>query len=186
MNEAEVDPDPGMILWLNGTFGVGKTTTARAICERRAGFGLFDPETVGSTLVSNLGDRRVADFQDLPEWRSLVPKTAARMLSETGKDLVAVQTVLVESYWEEIRRGLAELRVGVVHVLLDCSEAVLRERIAQDDLERGAEAWRLHHLEQYQVARKWLVPAADLVVDTSTLSPDEVVERVISALPAAL
>jgi adenylylsulfate kinase-like enzyme len=36
-----------MIIWLNGTFGAGKTTTARQLAERLANARHFDPELAG-------------------------------------------------------------------------------------------------------------------------------------------
>jgi broad-specificity NMP kinase len=33
-----------MLVWINGTFGVGKTTTAKALTDRLPGHRLFDPE----------------------------------------------------------------------------------------------------------------------------------------------
>jgi broad-specificity NMP kinase len=36
-----------MLVWLNGTFGVGKTTTAIALVEADDRYRLFDPEQVG-------------------------------------------------------------------------------------------------------------------------------------------
>lgn len=45
-----------MILWLNGPFGVGKTTTANAIRQQEPIWRLFDPEGVGYMLRASLGD----------------------------------------------------------------------------------------------------------------------------------
>jgi len=39
-----------MIIWLNGTFGVGKTTTARELAATMPDTRLFDPEMVGYLL----------------------------------------------------------------------------------------------------------------------------------------
>ncbi len=147
-----------MIVWLNGPFGVGKTATARMIVEKLPGTRLFDPETVGYMLKANLPDRPIGDFQDLPAWRMLVPRVAAVVAAQTRANLIAVQTVLVERYWTELRRGLDDEAIHLVHVLLDCSEAALRQRIASDVEERGAERWRLDHLVAYNTARSWLVP----------------------------
>jgi hypothetical protein len=172
-----------VILWLNGPFGGGKTTTARTMVANAPGMCLFDPETVGYMLLANLADRPVADFQDLPAWRMLVPRVAAVLAAEMKANLISVQTVLVERYWAELRRGLAGERIQLVHVLLDCEEAVLRQRIAGDVAERGAETWRLDHLAPYEAAKKsWLVRAADVVIDTSMLDPDEVARRVIAVI----
>jgi hypothetical protein len=46
-----------VIIWLNGTFGAGKTTTAAELLTLLPGSRLFDPETVGFMLRPN----RVAD-----------------------------------------------------------------------------------------------------------------------------
>jgi broad-specificity NMP kinase len=171
-----------MILWLNGTFGVGKTTTARAIQQAEPGWRLFDPETVGYMLTANLRDQEIHDFQDLAAWRSFVPQVAARLVQHTGADLIATQTVLTEPYWIELTGGATAVGLEVFHVLLDCDETALRERIRADEVERGAEGWRIEHLTVYAQARPWLVRAADAVIDTSTISPETVAARVLSAL----
>jgi hypothetical protein len=172
-----------MILWLNGPFGVGKTATAQCIVAAHAGWRLFDPETVGYMLKANLRDHDIADFQDLDAWRALVPRVAAELNTLTRTDLVAVQTVLVERYWSDLRAGAAFLGVDIFHVLLDCREDVLRGRIHADDVERGARDWRLDHLAVYEAARPWLIRAADIVLDTSALNCDQVAEQVLAALP---
>ena len=49
------------VLWLNGTFGVGKTTTARLVVERAAGVRVYDPERV--LLRHHPPDVEVTDVQ---------------------------------------------------------------------------------------------------------------------------
>ena len=157
-----------MIVWLNGAFGMGKTSTANAIAERSASrLRIFDPEWVGFMLRANLEDLPFDDFQDLPPWRSLVPRVAFEITSLTNDDLLAVQTVLVESYWTEIRSGFERLGTDVVHVVLDCDEDALRARIADDVVEAGAAEWRLNHVDRFLSARSWMITEADIVVDVS-------------------
>jgi hypothetical protein len=62
-----------VILLLNGAFGIGKTTVARALVTRMPGSVLFDPEMIGIPLqrVARAVGRTVEDFQDLRTWRSL-------------------------------------------------------------------------------------------------------------------
>ena len=171
-----------MILWLNGPFGVGKTATARSIAEERPAWRLFDPETVGYLLVANLRDREIADFQDLAAWRSLVPQVTAELAALTAADLIVVQSVLSEPYWTELRAGMATAGLDVFHVLLDCDEAALRDRIRADEVERDAEQWRLDHIAAYDAARPWLLDAADLVIDTSSVERTHVAATVLAAL----
>jgi hypothetical protein len=66
-----------VILWLNGTFGSGKTTTALELLPMIASSRLFDPEAVGYMLQPNLSDHPVSDFQHWPPWRPLAVATAA-------------------------------------------------------------------------------------------------------------
>jgi hypothetical protein len=169
-----------VIVWLNGTFGSGKTTAALRLPALIPGSRLFDPETVGYMLQPNLADHAVSDFQHWPPWRPLVAATAIELARYTGEHLIAPQTVLDRGYLEEIFTGLRAAGLAVFHVLLDAREEVLRRRILGS---AEAQAWRLDHLAGYRAARPWLTEVADLVVDTAALAPDEVASRIAAALP---
>jgi hypothetical protein len=67
-----------MVIWLNGTFGAGKTTTARQLVGRLANARHFDPELVGDLLVAALDDHEFRDFQDLPPWRGRQRSSSGR------------------------------------------------------------------------------------------------------------
>jgi hypothetical protein len=174
-----------VLLWLNGTFGVGKTTTARSIESGSDRWRLFDAEVVGYMLRTYLDGVAFNDFQDLAAWRRLVPSVAKEVVALTGADLLVVQSVLVEHYWSDLMGGMNDEGLEVFHVLLDCDESVLRERIVQDAEDPGAAGWRLDHLSFYRAARGWMTAAADLVVDTSSADPTAVAQRVLEALPHA-
>ena len=167
-----------MIIWVNGTFGAGKTTTATRVAARDPRLRLFDPEWVGFMLANNLADHQVTDFQHLESWRRLVPVVADEVVRVTQQHLVAVQTVLDEGYWRELRAGLGGHGQEVVHVLVEADEDVMRRRIAADEEEPGAMRWRLDHLSAYAAARPWLTASADLVVDTTDLTPEDAADHV--------
>jgi hypothetical protein len=171
-----------MVLWLNGPFGVGKSTTARAIVESAPGWRSFDPEWVGFMLRANLSDRQFDDFQELPPWRALVPRVADEIGRLTGEQLVAVQSVLVESIWRELRAGFDHLELEVIHVVLDIEEGALRDRIAEDALETQARDWRLSHVEPFIAARTWMVAEADLVIDVTGSGPQAIGNSVLAAV----
>lgn len=171
-----------MLVWLNGPFGAGKTTTARALVECEPGRRLFDPEWVGFMLRANLGDQHVDDFQELAPWRALVPRVADEIGRLTGEDLVAVQTVLVERFWRELRSGFDHLGLDVFHVVLDVDEAALRERIVADAVETTAENWRLSHIEVFRDCRDWMIDDADLVVDVTSCAPSDAAATIVEAM----
>ncbi|MFE7594770.1 NUDIX domain-containing protein [Kitasatospora sp. NPDC057512] len=176
-----------MIVWVNGTFGAGKTSACRELVELLPGSVLFDPELVGFGLRRMLPADRLAtvsDFQDLAAWRRLVPETAAALLGEVGGPLVVPMTLLREDYRDEIFGDLASHGITVHHFVLDPEETILRDRIAHRDEcpgdPEGSErvrAWCLEHLPRYRAARRWLVGDARMI-DTSGISPRETAHRI--------
>ncbi|KUL38162.1 ATP/GTP-binding protein [Streptomyces sp. NRRL F-4489] len=180
-----------MIVWLNGTFGAGKTTAAHELLDLLPGSTLYDPELLGSGLRLMLPAKRfeeVDDYQDLPSWRRMVVDTAAALLTEVPGPLVTPMTLLRQEYRDEIFGALAARRIPVRHVLLHAEETILRERIAnREEIPGDADAnasvrrWSLEHLEPYARALDWLKGDAH-VVDTSALTPRQTAERIAEAV----
>jgi len=169
-----------VIIWLNGTFGVGKTSTADRLAALIPGGRVFDPETVGTMLRANLADRPVADFQDWPAWPPLVAAALIEITRMTGQNIIAPQTVLKREHLDQVLVPLRVAGLEVFQVLLDADEAVLRSRIEGSD---EAMAWRLDHLDEYKAARPWMVEMADLVVDTVASTPPQIARRILAGLP---
>lgn len=180
------------VVWINGAFGAGKTTTARELIELIPNSTLFDPELVGGSLTQLLPPKRLAevgDFQDLPIWRRLVVDTAAAMITELGVTLVVPMTLLRQEYRDEIFGGLAARRIAVHHLLLAPAETILRERIAGREIppalpdgEMRIRQWSYDHIEPYRAAlASWLAADAHLV-DTSDLTPYETAVRIAEAV----
>lgn len=170
-----------MIIWLNGPFGAGKTSTAAQLLPLVPNTRLFDPETVGFMLRPNLADYPVSDFQHWEPWRTLVVATALEITRYTGQHLIAPQTVLDQPYLRAIRRGFEESDQQVFNVLIDATQDALRARIEASD---EARQWRLDHLAAYREARGWMSADADLVVDTTAMSPAAAAEKIAAALPS--
>ncbi|MFG2750529.1 NUDIX domain-containing protein [Streptomyces xanthophaeus] len=180
-----------MIVWINGTFSAGKTSTARELVGVIPDSTLFDPEFIGDALRVLLPAKRLAevdDYQDLPSWRRLVVETAAAMLAELGGVLVVPMTLLRQEYRDEIFGALAARRIPVRHVLLAPAETILRQRIATrtepgapQDVDLRVRQWAYDHIPAYQQALGWLTADAH-VVDNSTLTPRETAERIAEAV----
>lgn len=181
-----------MIVWINGAFGAGKSTTARELIDLIPNSTLFDPEVIGGALTHLLPPKHLAevgDYQDLPIWRRLVIDTAAAMLTELGGTLVVPMTLLRQEYRDEIFGGLAARRIGVHHFVLAPAETVLRERIAgrevPPDLVEGEiriRQWSFDHIEPYRAAlASWLGADAHLV-DTSELTARAAAGRIAEAV----
>lgn len=172
-----------MIVWVNGAFGAGKTSTARELIDLIPNSTFYDPEVTGAGLGHLLPPKRLAevsDYQDLPIWRRMVVDTAAALLAEVGGVLVVPMTLLRQEYRDEIFGGLAARRIPVRHVLLHVEETILRERIAareqpgtsDADTEVRIRQWSYEHIEPYRAALGWITADAYLV-DGSRLTPHE-------------
>jgi hypothetical protein len=171
-----------MIVWLNGTHGVGKTTTSRLLQPLLPDARLLDPEKVGETLMDIRPTLRATDdFQHWDPWRPLVVETARQVLQYAGGVLVMPQTVLVERYWREIADGLAGHGIPVRHFVLHADQATLRHRIA-NDTDLGPSAFRTSRLEPYaEAARTWLHAEAE-VVDTTHTSPEQAAQHIADSV----
>jgi hypothetical protein len=174
-----------VIVWLNGTHGVGKTTASALVQRLIPDSRVLDAEKVGETLMDvRPGLPPTDDFQHWPPWRPLVVETARRILDYTGGTLVMPMTVLVEEYWHEIAAGLASYGVPVRHVVLHADRRTLQHRI-EHDVDLGPSAFRLQHLDPYEAALAgWLRREAE-VVDTTALTPGETAQRVVEHLHRA-
>ncbi|MBW5483818.1 NUDIX hydrolase [Streptomyces bambusae] len=182
-----------MIVWINGAFGAGKTSTARELTGLLPDSTVYDPELVGGALMRLLPRERadeVSDFQDLPSWRRLVVDAAAALLAELGGTLVVPMTLLRQEYRDEIFGALAARRIPVRHVVLDPGETILRERIAHraepgptpQQNEVRARQWACDHIPAYTEALDGWLGQDALVLDNGHLTPRQTAERVAEAV----
>ena len=173
-----------MIIWLNGTFGSGKTTTAKELDQLLPDARIFDPELIGYMLGHVPKLPVVDDFQHWPPWRRGVVATATHLLDYLGGVLICPQTVLREEYWNELRDGFAAADVDVRHVVLHADRETLVDRIEHDGVEAGASLWRVDHLDRYEAALPWLRESAE-VIDTTTTPAASVAATIAGGLAAA-
>ncbi|MER5928675.1 NUDIX domain-containing protein [Streptomyces sp. NPDC002054] len=172
-----------MIVWINGAFGAGKTSTARELTGLVPDSVLYDPALIGDALRALLPRKRldeVTDYQELPSWRRLVVETAAAVFAEVGGVLVVPMTLLRQEYRDEIFGALAARRIPVRHVLLAPAETILRERIARRE-EAGQSDRPGGHLAPYREALGWLTADA-YVVDNGGLTPGQTARRIAEAI----
>jgi predicted kinase len=134
-----------VIVFLNGAFGVGKTSTARILQAEIPGSILFDPEWVGSMLMAALGERPdwPADYQLLPAWRRIVVSTVHELRRELDDPLIVPMTVLRAEVWRELSAGFREADAELRAFRLTATEATLRARILCRPEDEGPHDWCL-------------------------------------------
>lgn len=123
-----------MIVWLNGAFGVGKTTVARELLSIVPDARLADPERIGYVMRRTFW--RNADYQDIQLWRRLTQVQVTR----AGRAAVAVvpMTITSRPVFDDVTR---EARV----FLLAATRGTIERRIASS---AEARAWRSSQLDR--------------------------------------
>ncbi|MET9554366.1 AAA family ATPase [Streptomyces sp. NPDC006645] len=135
-----------MIVWINGSFGAGKTTLVAELRSRRPDALVYDPEQVG-LLLRDIVDVTIEDFQDLPLWRSQLVSLALALLKEYERPILVPMTLVNPLYLTEVFGALAAADVTVHHFFLKVPAPVLERRLrargsALGDPEREAAGLR--------------------------------------------
>lgn len=170
-----------MIVFLNGPFGVGKTTVAKLLAERIPDATLYDPEILGSILMRVLRPiKKVGDFQDYPLWRASVVEVARLLRRLRKRTLVIPMTVWRRDYFDQIASGLRRVDPNLRLFRLTASEETLVERILTRPDAEGDHEWRLGHLGVCLEASR--NPAFGMEIRTDGLSPSEVADEISSVI----
>lgn len=162
-----------MIVWLNGAFGVGKTTVARVLVKRLRGSMLVDPEKLGFVL-QRLPGRPRADFQDMPAWRRGTVH-AIRVAAAIRRHVVVPMTLVHRAYFDEIV-GSLRAHEDVRHFALIAAPDTIRARL----LARGTSGWAVDQIDRCTTALA--EPAFARHVLTDERSVEHVVAEILDLL----
>ena len=89
-----------MIIWINGSFGIGKTSTAELLKNELDKSIIYDPEEIGGFL-SNMFNHEKDDFQDYELWRILNSDILKYMCS-VYEIVIVPMTITNKNYYDEI------------------------------------------------------------------------------------
>lgn len=166
----------GRVLWVNGPFGIGKSTVAERLA-RETGAPVFDPEQVGFLLREVVPQRHLTgDFQDLVLWRTTTVHVAVGLAGLASPFLVMPMTVYRKDYLDELTDALTAAGVDLVSVALLAREQALAQRIRDRDLDDASKDWcRRHAATSLDALRS----RTDMVqVDTTATVPGAVLDRI--------
>lgn len=170
-----------MIIMINGSFAVGKTTVAEMLVQRLYHSLLYDPEIVGYGLRHIVAPiETFSDFQDLTAWRPLVVETARVLKQVYGRTLVVPMTLWHRPYFEEIYDGLHQVDPHLYHFCLTARKETLLGRLAQREHTEQALTWIQERIERCVPA--FASPAFQVQIATDEKTPEGVVEEILGRI----
>jgi hypothetical protein len=171
-----------MIIWINGTFGSGKTTTAYELHKRVENSFVYDPERFGFVLMANVPKEiSKGDFQNYPLWREANYQLLKQISEEYKGTIIIPMTLTNGQYFNEIVGKLRDDGIEIKHFTLSASKQTIEKRLrkrfeGKNSWAYGQMAGRLKELsnEMFQTH-----------LETDNMSIDEVVEEIghLSGVP---
>lgn len=174
-----------MIVWINGAFGVGKTSLARALSAKWPAALFFDPEEIGFMLRKVVPKEfQTDDFQDIPLWRQLTVQTVIGLLKQTNRPLIVPMTLVNPVYFEEIIGELRKREVEIYHFALLGSHDTISRRIRRRWAFPQSKKWTLAQIDR--CSRALESPEFKVHIHTDKRSVDEILAEILANLPADL
>jgi len=127
-----------MILWINGAFGVGKTSTAVELNQRIPNSFIYDPENVGYFIRENAPKLfSEGDFQDIPLWRKMNFEMLMLLSSRFEGVIIVPMTLTSGLYYDEIITNLVSSGIDVKHFILCASKETIVKRLKKRSMGRS-------------------------------------------------
>lgn len=164
------------IIWLNGAFGVGKTTVANLLKAKIINSIIFDPEIAGTMLNKIYPvEMKKDNFQDYMEWRNINNKILRKLIEGTDKIIIIPMTITNLDYYQEIITGLNSKIIR--QFLLLANDNTLIERL---NLRNESDRWPFDQI-------KHCIESFDSIdfgtrIDTNDKSLDSIVEVIIERI----
>lgn len=119
-----------LIIWINGAFGAGKTTTCFELSRRLPNSFVYDPENVGYFIRKNVPKSILkGDFQDHTIWREMNYSMLQTICNDYDGIIIVPMTIVNPKYFDEIITKLRSNGVEVKHFALLASRETLLKRL---------------------------------------------------------
>ena len=123
-----------MIILINGSFGIGKSTVARLLRRRVPRSLVYNPEWAGSILMRlpkwvKLRGTGTDDFQDIDLWRMSVITGVRLFQAVTTGAVIVPMAFSRREYFDEVVAGLKSLDSDVRVFCLRADMATILERL---------------------------------------------------------
>lgn len=174
-----------MILLINGSYGVGKTTVGRILRQRITNSRLYNPEWTGSVLMRLpicFNGSGTDDFQDIDLWRKSVV-AGIKIFRFAARDTVIVPMAFCrQEYFDEISAAICKIDDQVRIFCLRASFETILKRLEKrgEKIENGKSNWSVRKAAECIEAHK--DKNFGEAIDTNELNAGEVADEILKKL----
>lgn len=132
-----------MIIWINGSFGVGKTTIAENLKSKVKNAIVYDPEKIGEFLFDIMPEKK-NNFQDYELWR-ILNLEILKNLSKSYDTIIVPMTIINKKYYDEIIESLRNNSIEVKDFILIATKDKILERL---DRRKNSTQWAYEQVDK--------------------------------------
>jgi hypothetical protein len=171
-----------VVIFINGSFGIGKTVVSQLLVQQLRHSVLFDPEPIGVALLRLMRTwRRVDDFQDLNVWREISTHFIG-FICRFRRSVVVPMAFSNEAYLRQFVTYVRERGNETFHFCLTAPLAIVQERLRSREIGNGPTEWQLRRSAECCEAHRR--PEFAEHIATEARSPQQVVQEILGRLPA--
>lgn len=167
-----------LIIWINGAFGAGKTTTCYELSRRLPNSFVYDPENVGYFIRKNAPKQILkSDFQDHTIWREMNYSMLQTICNDYAGIIIVPMTIVNPQYFDDIVTRLRSSGVEVKHFTLLASHETLLKRLKK----RGdnKDSWPAKQIDRCIASLSQEL--FEQHIQTDSLTPEQVIEHIAAA-----
>ena len=173
-----------MIIWIDGAYGVGKSTLAEKLHALLPNSFIFDAENVGNAVRENMPQSVYYSetFEGYPLWFHVCNELLTELTDRFDGVVLVPMTLMRQESFARFAEPLREQGIEIVHVLLESSKKVIHDRI----LERGEseDCWCMRHIDDCLSAQQHF---EDIIrVQSFGQTPEELAKEVIQGLELSM
>jgi hypothetical protein len=163
-----------MILWINGTFGVGKTQAAHELQRRLPGSVIADPELLGFGIQRMYPPALRPDFQETTWWAPVLTGILVDLSRLHSGTVIVPMTLADDARHHSVMSGLRDAGCDVRQVTLLADRDVVLRRVRGRFESRSG--WAGQRVDRLSAVLRGAAYAPHL--DTSTLSISAVADEI--------